>query len=558
MELRISPCGKERSWQLWPHTEAIPHGIVTESATHILDLVGLANPDNADLRIDGMQLKALRNPFPGTARWEWQVGFHAGTVEIEITDGTGKTVRSEIVIDPDHRKLNRLAFETMIFETFEDMHAVCAMSPVRIGVDRGTKRPGLAKIELFRSRFNDLLRAIRKIEESPHRHLEAVEKIIPIQRANRITPTDLQRSLRYQPLIKVDNSYLPEAIRNSIPSRIAIHQRRASTDNPENRAVKACLVRWKNWLEQAARSFEVGAFKNDDRDEAGMSHIWARRCRTMSRQIHILLRSAFFAEVGEGDERIADGSSVFRSVPGYQQFSRIRRDLNYGLAAIAGDWLDMPVAQTWRLYELWAFWKLARGATLVSGTRTVSIKGMNKDRDGTIQLGSSSSDSLTIETGHFLQVHFQRRFTEYWTDTTGTGSFSREMIPDIAITVGSPKASGLIVLDAKYRVDNNLGDALTSIHTYRDALVQESVEGTPEVIVRGAYLVTPHVPGILKDEWKSETMPNLLFHPAYRAMFRFGAATMVPGQTSAEDAKEIIQKIIEDSHMAPSDEKTNY
>lgn len=550
MELRITPCGKGRSWRLWPTAETLPLGVVAESATHLLELDGLDHPNAAELRIEGMSLKALRNPSPAVARWEWQVGFHAGSVDIEIVDGSGRTYRAEIVIDPDHRKLSRLSFETMIFEAFEDMHAVCAMSPVRISVDRGTRRPGLAKIEFFRSRFDDLVRAVRKIEDSPHRHLEAVEKILPIQRATRITPADLQRSLRHPPFIKVDNPRLPPAIRNVLPARVAVRQRRSSTDNPENRAVKACLIRWRAWLDRAGRAFAVTLRKDEDREDYGMRQVWTRRCRMMSHRLGAVLNSAFFADIGEGEERVADGSSVFRSVPGYQQFSRIRRDLSYGLAAVAGDWLDMPVAQTWRLYELWAFWKLARGAALLTGTETVAIYGTEKDRDGTITLESRGVNSLTIDAGCGLRVLFQRRFTEYWTDTTRTGSFSREMIPDVAITVTTPTGCGLVVVDAKYRVDNALGDALTTIHTYRDSLVHESASGSPTPVVRGAYLVTPHLPGNFSADWKSESMPNRLFHPAYREAFRFGAATMIPGRTSIEQARDLLRQIISDSQLS--------
>lgn len=550
MELRVTPCGKGRSWRLWPTTESVPAGAVAESSTHVLELDGLAFPDTAVLCIDGMPLKALRNPSSTAARWEWEVGFHAGSVEVEISDGHGRTHRAEIVIDPDHRKLTRLAFETMVFEAFEDMHAVCAMSPVRIGVDRGTRRPGLAKVEFFRSRFASLIASVRRISVSPHRHLEPVEKIIPIQRATRITPADLQRSLRYQPSLKVTNPRLPKSIRDALPARVAIRQRRSSVDNPENRAVKTCLERWCSWLNRAAKAFEVSPRKDEDGGDVGMRQVWARRCRTMSRQLGAELDTSFFAEIGEGDERIADGSSIFRVVPGYQQFSRIRRDLGYGLAAVAGDWLDMPLAQTWRIYELWVFWKLARAAAMLAGTGAVSIQGAEKERDGTINIAMRDEWSMALDAGRGLRVLFQRRFKEYWVDSAHTGSFSREMIPDVAITVGPPDDCGLVVVDAKYRVHNALADALTSIHTYRDALVQENGVGAPTPVVKGSYLVTPHVPGAPATNWTAESMPNRLFHPAYRGAFRFGAATMVPGRTSPEQARDLLRQILNDSGIA--------
>ena len=52
------------------------------------------------------------------------------------------------------------------------------------------------------------------------------------------------------------------------------------------------------------------------------------------------------------------------------------------------------------------------------------------------------------------------------------------------------------MLDAKYRIDDGLNDALSSIHTYRDALVREVDTGDIEGIVTAAYLLTPHLPAL--------------------------------------------------------------
>ncbi|MGR0188364.1 nuclease domain-containing protein, partial [Azospirillum aestuarii] len=54
------------------------------------------------------------------------------------------------------------------------------------------------------------------------------------------------------------------------------------------------------------------------------------------------------------------------------------------------------------------------------------------------------------------------------------GSYSRTMTPDVVVAQEAAALGGdgrVIVLDAKYRIDDGLNDALGSIHTYRDALV---------------------------------------------------------------------------------------
>ena len=45
--------------------------------------------------------------------------------------------------------------------------------------------------------------------------------------------------------------------------------------------------------------------------------------------------------------------------------------------------------------------------------------------------------------------------------------------------------------------------------------------------------MTPHVP-VLGSDYRNTSMPGRLFHPGYRAGFRFGALTLRPGMAPAE------------------------
>jgi hypothetical protein len=129
---------------------------------------------------------------------------------------------------------------------------------------------------------------------------------------------------------------------------------------------------------------------------------------------------------------------------------------------------------------------------------------------------------------------FQKRYREYWIEPNGRGTFSREMTPDISLepAIGNPE-DRIIVLDAKYRIDAGLNDALSSIHTYRDALVRAGAGGTTGGIVGAAYLLTPHIPE-LASAYRGTKMPGRLFHPEYRSQFRFGAISLRPGMAKDE------------------------
>lgn len=105
----------------------------------------------------------------------------------------------------------------------------------------------------------------------------------------------------------------------------------------------------------------------------------------------------------------------------------------------------------------------------------------------------------------------------------------------------------LIILDAKYRIEEGLNTALNSIHTYRDALVRGVEGGAVDGIVSAAYLVTPHAPEIHAG-YRDTLRPARLFHPKYRTSFRFGAVTMRPGITMAE-VGEVLRAITADATM---------
>jgi PD-(D/E)XK nuclease superfamily len=121
------------------------------------------------------------------------------------------------------------------------------------------------------------------------------------------------------------------------------------------------------------------------------------------------------------------------------------------------------------------------------------------------------------------------------------------MVPDVVVTApGQAGSEGrLIVLDAKYRISEGLNEAINSIHTYRDALVEEVGSGKVEGFVTAAYLLTPHIPELAGD-YRATQLPGRLFHPEYREAFRFGAVTLRPGM-SAADLRQCLRTIVADA-----------
>lgn len=525
-------------WRVWPDPEPVAPGAVHETGRYLFELSEDIGAAEADLLIDETALEALRTPTPDMARWRWSPGFHAGAVEAELRLPGQTPRRFEIVTDPDRRKLTRDDFDTMVREILDDTFALFSLSSFRKGIAKGAgaRPPAIARLEFLRSRVDELENVVAGIARHPRRILKAEEAIVPYHRASRATGPEILRSFR-SGRVGVEQespSRLPPQLKGFLPERIRVRQRRSSLDLPEHRQMAACLRSWAGWLAAVADLLSRNRSGADGETREGAA-VWASRCRRLGRRISRLVTAAPFVEAGDAPPRLIL-SSVFRNDPAYRRFYRLWHDMNLGIAAVFGDFLDMPLARTFELYELWCFLRLVRAGAETFGPEGLEVRDLFlTDAAGGVTLAAGA---VTVPVGAGWKLCFQKKYREFWIEPDRRGSYSRTMTPDIvaAHDPPSPDAAGrLIVLDAKYRINDGLNDALSSIHTYRDALVREAETGVVEGIVTAAYLLTPHLP-TLNDSYRDTPMPGRLFHPDYRAGFRFGAVTLRPGMTAAEIA----------------------
>lgn len=522
-------------WEVWPGRAEIPPGAITEGATYILELHDCENASDADLLIDDIQLEALRSRQPCKAIWKWPVGFHAGIVEVVLRLPRGGAQRFSITTDPDLRKLTRNDFDSMVREVLEDTFALFSLGSFRRGIaSRPRNRPPpLARLEFLRSRIDEILEAVTAIGRSPRNFLTADTKTVPARCAARASGLEILKSFRSGAILseQVQPSRLPVSLRGKLPARITVRDRRSSVDIAEHRQIKACLQLWADWMANIA---DVLAARRefDDVDARTTAMNWASRARRIAKQLSAETSSGFLSDVGHTVPTLRM-SALFRSDPRYHRFYRLWQDINLGLAAVFGDFLNMPLARTYELYELWCYLRLLRAAVEEYRVHDVEIGTLfQRDPAGAVTI---TTGTVSIEVGAGRALAFKRQYREYWIDPYREGSFSRTMIPDIVVA-DAPAESGnrqLIVLDAKYRIGESLNDALKSIHMYRDALVQEDGGGQVSGIVKGAYLLTPHIP-TLGSRFEETPLPARLFHPLYRDKFHFGIVTLRPGMDTSE------------------------
>ena len=515
--------------------DAVPPGAVREGASYLFELRDSDAALDADLLIDDQPAEALRSRDTRVARWRWQPGFHAGMVEAVLRIPGAGPRHFEITTDPDLRKLTRDNFDAMVRELLEDTFALFSLSAFRKGIARqpGNRPPPLARLEFLRSRANEIAEAVAAIGRAPRHFLRAQQVTMPAHRAAKATGPEIIKSFRSGAILHetVSPSRLPVALGGRLPAQITLRKRSNSVDIPEHRQMKACLQSWSAWLACVADVLSRPS-KAEDPEIATARDAWAVRTRQVGRRLSAAAATPFLADVGEGAEQL-HMSALFRRDPAYRRFYRLWQDMNLGLAALFGDFLNMPLARTYELYELWCFLRLLRAAAEEYGPEGLDLTSLFVgDATGGVTIPAGA---VTVPIGGGNVLCFQRQYREYWIEPDGQGSFSRTMIPDVVLSgtgLGS-SARRVIVLDAKYRINDGLNEALNSIHTYRDALVEEVGDAGTEGIVAAAYLLTPQAPDLAED-FKATPVPGRLFHPRYRERFRFGAVTLRPGMSLTE------------------------
>ena len=534
-------------WRVWPDPETIPPGTVHETGSYLFDLKGHPAAADADLLLDDMPLEALR-AAPGSACWRWTPGFHAGGVQLELRVPGDGGRRIDLTTDPDVRKLTRDDFDAMVREILEDTFALFSLSPFRKAIARGagSPPPPLARLEFLRSRIEELERVTARISRAPRRRLSASEIALPYHRARRVTGPEIVRSFRGGRILTETPgvSRLPAGLLGRLPQKFRVRRRQDTDDLPEHRQMAACLDSWRAWL--LAASEQLGRSSTDeDRPARVTAANWSRRCRGLSRRVGALSNLMPFAGLSPVPATLSL-TSLFRNDPDYRRFYRLWQDLNLGIASVFGDFLDLPLARTFELYELWCFLRLVRAAAEEWGTETLASATLfTNGASGGLTIASGA---VTVTAGEGWTLCFQRRYREFWSEADGRGSYSRIMTPDIvAWQESGPGADRLIVLDAKYRIDEGLNDALSSIHTYRDALVRED-GGKICGIVQAAYLLSPQLLPLI-DQYRDMPMPGRLFHPGYRGDFRFGAVGLRPGM-SLPDLRRVLLTVIADAKTA--------
>ena len=572
----------ENDYQLWPAADDLPAGTIREKSKYVFELRNVNNPLAAELTIEREEVEPLRPPEDlSAARWGWEPGFHAGSVDIHIDFGNGREVSTRVVTDPDLRKLTRDQFNRMVHDILDDTFALFNLSGFTAGIAKGDggEVPPIARLEFLRSRMEDLEEVIRRVARRPIRLLRSETRSLPLHKITSATGPEIARSFRTEDIRKepAGQSKLPPGFRGHFPKRIRKSTQSSGLNIREHQDMKSSLRSWSEWLRMIADRLEA----EGDPEKKDSQYLESRRCQKLSHRLQRLLRLPLFENVTERSAPVRI-TSIYRRVPAYRSFFQIHNDLNLGIARVAGEFLEVPLARTFELYEIWCFLRLLRVASRHLAEGEIDVDPIF-DFDPNSKSVKVRAEHVEVPLGKKIVLCFKRQYKEYWlNEKTGRGSFSRTMEPDLSLSLPSvasrddSESSGptqaqdaseayegeahledrsresgpsfpdiLIVLDAKYRIESGLSQAIASIHTYRDALVEDQGDHRPR-IVNGAYILSPLNPDYSDPDWQEANMPHRLFYPKYRGAFHFGAVTLRPGM-SLDQIQDALQAILADT-----------
>lgn len=293
-----------------------------------------------------------------------------------------------------------------------------------------------------------------------------------------------------------------------VPQRIHVD----TFDHPCNR--------YMHWLVQrlASRLFDVAAaFPRAVQDDTGRWHAArAEALRAAAARLGQALARSPLAQV-RPQPCVDAALHVVSGDPVYARVHRLARLLLSPHFALAEQDLPASIRPSYGLYELWCAFALTRDLQCLPGFTWEVNGGENllnpaSSGNGFRVTGTSVAGVLTLRFNHSFANYAARKGKDCW-------SLSAARRPDFVVGWQSPRRQAWVVLDAKYRVGEQLVEAFDSLHLYRDALRWGSAGGA----CRAGALLTPARTADAEDHFGHD----------YQQCFGLAAFELRPGCTTA-------------------------
>jgi hypothetical protein len=408
----------------------------------------------------------------GHEGWVWTPRFYAGTVRAELM-AKGETTGQTYLLDvaPDSRKIGQTEFRRLIQDILDvDPTLLVGNEPARHGSAGSgpTDNADMQYAYLFQY-GEGLLTALRAVEARPRRSLRSSRITVPLSRVRRVdahTAISMARNGSLAAFRAAEGGR--GATRDCQDLRFDVPFSIESLDSAATRCIAALTRAVLRRAVQVSLVLERQAAADTDSDtRTGFRSRWPRR-RAFLDSLVEGLRGALSREPlrsARREEITAAGLTAVAADPMYARVQRLAwKVLRPGApASVADSWAWM--SPTWNLYETWCFIRLALVLRRLLPLLTWgSIAVAGKDNAAGVEgIGPDVRIRLLSQLTFTHPRHGSKR-GEFW-------SISKELRPDLVVTVERPGMRRWFVLDAKYsQARSTVLEAMHSAHVYHDAL----------------------------------------------------------------------------------------
>jgi len=375
--------------------------------------------------------------------------------------------------------------------------------------------------------FKKLLKALKRVEESPHHQIIKKRNVRPASRVKKVG----RQSLKW--LNKNSRHYDRDL---KLPEKMLAVEKKLSYDNFENKFIKWSFSELIKRLKHFKANYCSSKMNPDEK--------LVTKIDKMIRKLKLKLKHSFLAEVGDL-QKIDSISLVLQMAPGYKELYKYYLMLLKGLS-LNGDIFRLSIKELWQLYEYWTFLKL--NSLLQDKYKMLKNNIIELDYSGI---------NVTLSKGASAEVEYQNPitgeiFTLSYNTSSGDGITTNQK-PDniLSLTKNDSKHQYKFIFDAKYRLnmaeegtrygkryDGIPGpeeDDINTMHRYRDAVAAEMGDDYRRTMV-GAYVLFPY-----------HNQQKFREHKFYQSIeqVNIGAFPFLPGST--ELLAEFLENIIDES-----------
>lgn len=485
------------------------------------------------------RVRGVHHLLSGHLNFRNEVGFS----EFEILSEDKRFIKVTFEVFPskmDYRKDYVQLLQDVNEEIYNLAYDFLKKTFLTTGLHK-SKKPSLSEFfAVLQTIFNQMVKAVDRIEMNPHSKMEKVHHIRSIEKVRKVSSAS-QRWLQKHPYVLEEHSkgliYIQG--KSYTPQKLREERKLRSYDTAENRFLKWMLQQLVHKVRDFEREYK-NAFTYRELDEAFLSKLMRMR-----NQIRRLTQKEFYNDVGELNQ--ISITLVMQMAPGYKDIYRFYLMLRKGLS-IQSDMYKMSLKEISTLYEYWSFLKLHH---ILRQNHEVIRNDLVKvnDKGLFVTLVRSKSGKIRYrnpKNGEIFELQYNPLFK--------AGPVNQK--PDHVLSlkkIGSD-VTYKFVFDTKYKVNPALQGSdynnkytqpgpeeedINTMHRYRDAIMYQDSSKVRSQLQRntyGAYVLFPYTD---EEEYKS--------HAFYKSIeqVNIGGLPFLPGSTTL--VAELLDQIITES-----------